>query len=91
MRQKNDRAKEISQRRETRSPGSLSMSLIGHPSGPEPRKAPEVRSLWVTTRQPSGGPNDLGEVAAAYYFVDDGALTMPYDSADRPGVEATRD
>src|SRR4051794_9924107 len=43
---------------------------------PTPRQAPEVKGFVCVVAQPTGAPGDLGETVDAWYFVDDGVLSL---------------
>jgi hypothetical protein len=53
------------------------------PSRPRQPK-PEIKSVWIQTRQPDN-PDDVGAVRAAYYSVTDGVLTMRDEDGNATG------
>jgi hypothetical protein len=55
--------------------------MLHHPL--QSRQAPEIKSVYVTTRLPAGAPDDLGAVIEAFYIVDNGVVTL----CDQDGKE----
>jgi hypothetical protein len=47
--------------------------------------AAEIKSMWIQTRAP--GTEDFGEVAACFYSVSDGVLTMRDENGKPTGKE----
>jgi hypothetical protein len=49
-------------------------------AAPATRQAPEIKSIYVTVRQQSDAPGDLGETVVAHYIFDQGVVTLTDES-----------